>query len=85
MQSSLRRIGNSTGLVLPKAILGQIGIEQGAVLDLVVDNGRLIATPVENQTRSGWDDAAMQISESKDRDTELWSGFGNEGDDALAW
>lgn len=61
MQSALRKIGNSTGLVLPRAILGEIGLTTGAVLDLKVEDGRLIGTPVVRKVREGWAEAAAVI------------------------
>lgn len=61
MQSALRKIGNSTGLVLPKPILGAMGVAGGTMLDLTVEDGRLIATPVKTKVREGWAEAAAAI------------------------
>ena len=86
MQSALRKIGNSTGIVLPRAILGQIGLTTGATLDLRVEDGVLIATPVKRTVREGWAEAAAVVGAAEqDPDEAAWMAFGNEGDDALTW
>lgn len=85
MQSALRKIGNSTGIVLPRAILGEIGLAAGATLDLKVEGGRLIGTPVRNECRAGWGEAAAAIAEARDADSAAWAAFGNEGNADLTW
>lgn len=85
MQSALRRIGNSTGIVLPRAILGEIGLAKGATLDLKVEDGRLIGTPVRNECRAGWAEAAAAIAATDDADAADWTAFGNEGDADFIW
>jgi antitoxin MazE len=83
MQTSLRKMGNSTGLIVPRALLGEIGLTTGAALDLRVEDGKLIATPVTMARRAGWAEAAQQI-ESEDAADE-WRGFANEDDADLIW
>ena len=86
MQSALRKIGNSTGLVLPRPILGALGVSGGTVLDLKVEDGRLIATPVVRKIREGWAEAAAEVAAAEeDPDEAAWMAFGNEGDDELTW
>ena len=85
MQTALRKMGNSTGMILPRAILGQIGITTGAALILHVEDGRLIATPVKSARRAGWAAAAAEIAARPDPESDDWQAFGNEADDALAW
>lgn len=55
MRANVIRIGNSRGLRLPKPLLEQCGI--GAVVDLAVEDGRLIITPLR-RPRDGWAEAA---------------------------
>jgi antitoxin MazE len=82
MQASLRKIGNSTGLLVPRALLGELGVAAGTALDLRIEEGRLVATPV-GQTRAGWREAAAALAdETLDP---AWSAFGNEDDGELAW
>ncbi|CAM3104531.1 SpoVT-AbrB domain-containing protein [Sphingomonas antarctica] len=85
MLSALRKIGNSTGIVLPKPVLAQIGLASGATLDLTVEDGRLIGTPVVRPVRAGWAEAAAALADERGPATHDWLGFANEGDDKLSW
>lgn len=42
-RTALRKMGNSTGMIVPKAILAQLGAKAGEPLDVSVENGRLVA------------------------------------------
>jgi antitoxin MazE len=86
MQSALRKIGNSTGLVLPRPILGALGVAGGTMLDLTVENGRLIATPVEQTVRSGWAEAAEAIAAAPRADADAeWLDVQNDHDVDWTW
>ena len=82
MRTALRKMGNSTGMIVPRALLGEIGVTTGAALELRVEDGKLIATPVETPRRAGWANAAEAIG---DEDAAEWRDFGNEGDADLMW
>jgi antitoxin MazE len=85
MKTALRKMGNSTGMILPRSILGQIGVATGAAMDLKVEGGRLIVTPIKSETRAGWADGAALIARGDGDDEAAWRGFGNEGDADLTW
>jgi antitoxin MazE len=86
MQTALRKMGNSTGMILPKPILKELGVESGAAMDVIVENGRVIATPVKRKVREGWAEAAARISAEPLTQEELdWMGFGNDDDSKLKW
>jgi len=84
-RTALRRMGNSTGMILPRAILGQIGATIGAAIDLRVENGSLIATPVRTEQRADWAAAAADIAAHADEEAGAWQDFGHEGDVDLTW
>ena len=46
MRATVSRWGNSLGLRIPRGIAEDAGLAEGSVLDLRVENGRLIAQPV---------------------------------------
>ena len=86
MQTALRKMGNSTGMILPKPILKALGVETGAAMELTVEDGRVIATPIRSAVREGWEADAKRIgAESVDADSDAWLSFGNKGDDELGW
>lgn len=84
MRTAIRKLGNSSGVIIPKAILSQISIEVGDDLDLSLDDGRIVLVPVKHHPRAGWADAAKRIAETCD-DSLVWPEFGNIGDDELKW
>lgn len=85
MQTVLRKMGNSTGIILPKSLLGELGIATGQAMDLQVEGGRIVVTPAQTDKRAGWADAAHAIATEPDAEAESWGSFGNEGDDELTW
>jgi antitoxin MazE len=78
-------MGNSTGIILPKALLGELGVTTGQTLEVQVERGRIVATPVTVEKRAGWADAAQTMGADADREAEAWAGFANEGDEELTW
>ena len=85
MQTALRKMGNSTGLIVPKALLSELGATAGTPMDIRIENGRVIATPIRHP-REGWaEDAARIGAEPMTEEERDWMGFGNEGDRELIW
>ena len=60
MKTRLVRIGNSRGVRLPKAIIGQAGLTEE--VELVVRDGAVVIARTTS-ARSGWADAAKQMRE----------------------
>ena len=79
MRAPLRKIGDSLGIIIPKPILAQIGVEAGDDLDLLLDDCRIVLVPARRHPRTGWADAARRIAESGD-DALVWPEFGNAAD-----
>ncbi len=83
MQTSLRKMGNSIGMIVPRAVLAQIGAGTGTRFEVTVEDGRLVASPLAEPVRAGWAAAAATLADEPD--TDGWQTFGNEDDDALTW
>ena len=49
--AKIRRQGGATVFSIPPALLKMLGVEVGAELTLVVDNGSLVATPTKPKKR----------------------------------
>ena len=61
-------------------------VTTGAAMDLRVEDGRLIATPIRDVPRKGWAEAAALVAAAEeDPDETAWTAFGNDGDDASTW
>jgi len=84
MRAPVRKFGNPSGVVIPKPILVQIGVEVGDDLDLSLDDNRIVLAPVKQHPRVGWAKAAKSIAEGGD-DALVWPEFGNASDAELKW
>jgi antitoxin MazE len=84
MRAAVRKLGNSAGVIIPKPILIQIGVEVGDDLDLSLDENRIVLAPLKRRPRAGWAKAAKCIAEAGD-DALVWPEFGNAGDAELKW
>ncbi len=80
---TIRPIGNSQGVVIPKPILAQLGLigEQGG--QMTIENGALVLRGSAS-TRTGWAAAAKEIAKAGD-DALVMGEFGNAADAELAW
>lgn len=86
IQSTLRKMGNSTGMILPKAILDQLGLASGTKVELRVENGEVIATPAKRKVREGWEEAAKRIGAEGLTQEELeWLEMPSDFDDEWEW
>jgi antitoxin MazE len=84
MRATVRKMGNSSGVIIPKPILAQIGVAAGDDLDLSINDGRIVLVPAKRYPRAGWAEAAKRIAEAGD-DALVWPEFGNAGDADLKW
>ena len=82
MEVAIRKMGNSQGVLIPKPILAQVGLEGSA--DLQVRDGVIEIRPVRRNPREGWDQDARRLA-GEGGDSLVWPELANEGDDALVW
>lgn len=82
MEVAIRKMGNSQGVLIPKPILAQVGLDGTA--DLQVRDGVIEIRPVRRNPREGWAEDARRISELRD-DELVWPEFANDGDGDLVW
>ncbi len=81
---SIRQIGNSQGVVIPKPVLAQVGLNGEAGAEMTIEGGALVLRRPANPPRTGWAEAAKKIAESGD-DALVMGEFGNAADAELAW
>ncbi len=84
MQTVLRRMGNSSGLIIPKPMLAELGVKAGDKVEMTIESGKIVLAPIEAHPRAGWAEASRALAESGD-DKLVWPEFGNEGDEDLVW
>lgn len=81
---SIRRIGNSQGIVIPKPVLAQVGLNGEAGAEMTIEGGALVLRRPASPAREGWAEAARIIAAADD-DALVMGEFGNEADKDLAW
>lgn len=82
MQVSIRKIGNSQGVLIPKPVLAQVGLDD--VAELRVNNGVIEIRPAKRNPREGWARDSQRIAEAGD-DALTWPEFANEDDRDFDW
>lgn len=84
MRAPVRKMGNSSGVIIPKPILQQIGIEVGDHLDMTLEQDRIVLVPLSRHPRADWAKAAQDIAQAGD-DALVWPEFSNSDDTKLEW
>jgi antitoxin MazE len=84
MHVSIRQIGNSQGVVIPKPLLLQLGLSSEAGAEMSVEGDALVLRRPANPVRAGWAEAAKKIAES-DGDQLVMGEFANAEDKDLTW
>ena len=82
MKTTLRKMGNSQGVIIPKGVITQLGIDGD--LDISVENNAIVLRKPLNQVRTGWAEASKKVAAADD-DKLVWPEFGNRGDAVLTW
>jgi len=82
MEVTIRKMGNSQGVLIPKPILAQLGLEGTA--DLQVRNGVIEIRALRRNPRAGWAEDAQRLA-GQGGDALVWPEVANEGDDQLVW
>lgn len=82
MEIAIRTIGNSKGVVLPKPLLTQAGLEGMTTASIEVVSGAIVLRKPVKASRAGWAVAAAALAAHED-DTLLMGEFGNADDAGL--
>jgi antitoxin MazE len=82
MKTVIRRLGNSQGVIIPKPLLAQAGLEDEA--EMVVEKGCIVLRRPQNKVRDGWAEASRKIAGAGE-DALAWPEFANEGGAELQW
>ena len=60
MHVTIRPFGNSRGVIIPKPLLAQVGLQDEAEIE--VRDGALVLRPLQAPARQGWAQAAKAIA-----------------------
>jgi antitoxin MazE len=78
----VRKLGNSSGVIIPKPLLDDLGIAEGDLVEMTLEAGRIVLVPKKRRARAGWAEAAQSIAAARD-DALVWPEFGNAEDQTL--
>ena len=84
MRAAVRKLGNSSGVIIPKSVLDEIGVGVGDAMEMSLEEGRIVLAPVRRRARAGWDKASRDIAEAAD-DALVWPELGNSEDETFEW
>ncbi len=62
MPTSIRKIGNSQGVILPKPALAALGVSEGGAVEFDYEPGRITIVPARSDPREGWAEDAKRIA-----------------------
>lgn len=82
MKIAIRKMGNSQGVIIPKPVLTQLGLDSEA--EMSIERDAIVLRKPRKRVREGWAEASKAITASGD-DRLVWSEFGNAGDSEFAW
>jgi antitoxin MazE len=84
MQTSIRRVGNSAAVLLPKPVLAHLAVAAGDLLELDLEEGRIVLSPAQSHPRAGWAEAAQALARSGE-DHLQWPEFASADDQDWEW
>jgi len=84
MRVAVRRLGNSSGVIIPKSLLAEAGVAVGDTIDISLEEGRIVLAPMRSRARAGWAEESKAIAEAGD-DALVWPEFPNSDDHRLDW
>jgi antitoxin MazE len=74
MRAAVRKLGNSSGVIIPKSLLRDLGMAEGDPVEMTLEAGRIVLVPIKRRARGGWAEAARNIAEARD-DALVWPEF----------
>jgi antitoxin MazE len=63
MRTTIRRLGNSQGITIPKRVLDEAGFAVDVPVDLLVDGDAIVIRRASADPRRGWAEAAATIAD----------------------
>lgn len=84
MRVAVRKLGNSSGVIIPKSLLRDLAVAEGDPMEMTLEAGRIVLVPIKRRTRAGWAEASQSLAEGGD-DALVWPEFGNAEDETLTW
>jgi antitoxin MazE len=84
MKTAIRKMGNSQGILIPKAFLLQSGLDMGEV-EIEVENEAIVIRKPKKKLRDGWAHACQVIASSSADKAIAWPLIPNNADAGFSW
>ena len=84
MQAAIKRMGNSAAILLPKPVLAHLQVAAGDVLELELEDGRVVLSAPPLHPRSGWAEAAKVLADAREDRLE-WPDLDDAADETWVW
>jgi antitoxin MazE len=82
MLTTIRKMGNSQGVLIPKPLLQQVGLTDQ--VELLIQGETLVIQKPKRRPREGWDEEGQKLLEMGEP-TPVLMDFANEDDENLVW
>ena len=66
MRAAVRKLGNSSGVIIPKSLLRDLGVADGDPVEMTLEAGRIVLVPIKRRPRTGWAEASASIAEARE-------------------
>lgn len=84
MQTSIKRMGNSAAVLLPKPVMAHLKVSAGDTLEMDLQEGRIVLSPARRSPREGWAQAAQALAQAGDPGA-AWPEMGLADDKDWIW
>ena len=84
MQAAIKRMGNSAAILPPKPVLAHLHVVAGDILQMDLQESRVVLSPAQLHPREGWAEAARSLVVAVGGNTE-WPKLVNADDKDWAW
>jgi antitoxin MazE len=85
MRTTIRRLGNSQGISIPRSILDEAGFAIDSPVEMTVDGASIVLRKIVIHPREGWSDDAALISEETEDKEWLDADLDAKSRGGLAW
>jgi antitoxin MazE len=84
MKTSIRKMGNSLGILIPKPFLAQTGLDIGEV-DIQVEGDAIVIRKPARKSRAGWAHASALVAAGADAEVIQWPLIPKSSDTEFTW
>jgi antitoxin MazE len=62
VKTTIRRIGNSQGVIISKSLLAEVGAKSGDIVDMKIERGKITIGRSKHKPREGWAEASKALA-----------------------